>query len=222
MQPLRVGNGRVRRRCRREHEEHRLPQPPLLETVLGTLAEGAAVRLLADEPDRQRMQLEAQPFQPIGRPGEVPRAQVARARRRPQRRVRQADPVAQDLELLRGIDQTRREPRLVEQPPEIVPRVGEMRLGRRRDTAGIDSAERDVQLRGEDALYGARTGTVFRTGRVRAYAASTSGSRPGPSSSCCSSKSLTSCSPSNPPLGRSDSVSRMTETVDSRSPYRRV
>ena len=52
-EPLGVGNRRVCRRCRREHEETRPPDRPQLRTELGPLVPQPAVRLLADERDRR-------------------------------------------------------------------------------------------------------------------------------------------------------------------------
>ena len=73
---------------------------PLLHAELGPLAERAAVRLLADEREPPRLELARDPLEPLGRAGEVAAAQVARAGRRSVRRVRDADALAQELELL--------------------------------------------------------------------------------------------------------------------------
>src|SRR4029078_5822388 len=49
----------------------------------------------------------------------------------------------------------RREPRRVQEAPEIVARVGEVRLRRVGDESGIDPAEDDAQARPEDVRDGA-------------------------------------------------------------------
>src|SRR5262249_21793321 len=63
--------------------------------------------------------------------------------------------VAQELELLLRIEQPRRQPRVVEEPPEVVARVGKVRGRRGRDSAGIDAAEDRLQSRRKDIRDGA-------------------------------------------------------------------
>ena len=110
---------------------------------------GAPVRLLADEADRTRPQLVGQPLEPLRAAGEVALAQVRRAARRPVRRVRDPDSEPQDVDLLGGVHQARREAGGVQQPPEVVARVGEVRGRGIRVEAGVDPAEDDVEIRCE-------------------------------------------------------------------------
>src|SRR5207244_10203472 len=81
-------------------------------------------------------------------------------------RIRDADALPQQLELLRRVVEPRREVRRVEQPPEVVARIRKVRLRARRDTAGIDAAEDDVEARRQNVRDVARSS--------RRYAASTS------------------------------------------------
>ena len=108
----------------------------------------AAVGLLADERDRARPQLAGEPLEPPA--VEVAAAEVARARRRPVGGVRHAVAELEQLELLRRLVEPRREARVVEQPPEVVARVREVRRRGRRDAAGVDPAEDAVEVRRED------------------------------------------------------------------------
>jgi hypothetical protein len=71
-----------------------------LQPELWPLAERAAVGLLADEPDRARLQVERDPLQPLRRAGEVALAQVAGAGRRAVGGVGDADAEPEQLELL--------------------------------------------------------------------------------------------------------------------------
>ena len=139
-QPLLVGNGGVGRRGRRQHEEARAGrQRAQLRAEVGPLVEEPAVGLLADERDRARGQLPREPLE--ARPVEVAAAQVARAGRRARGGVRDAEAELEQAELLLRVVQARREAGVVQQPPEVVARVGEVRGGRRRDAAGVDPAE---------------------------------------------------------------------------------
>src|SRR5207248_4807485 len=155
-EPLVPRHGGIRGRGRWEHEEPRLAEATVLQAELGSLAERAAVGLLADERDEARAQLDCEPLEPRRRVREVGAAQVARAARRPAGGVRQADAVAQRLELLVGTQRARREARFVEQPPEVVPRVREVGAGRRRHTTRVDAAEDDFEAWAEDVGYGTR------------------------------------------------------------------
>ena len=93
-------------------------------------------------------QLAGDPLEP--RAVEVAAAQVARAGRRAVRGVRDAVAELEERELLLRIEEPRREARVVEQPPEVVARVREVRGRRGRDAARIDAAEDAAQVRGED------------------------------------------------------------------------
>jgi hypothetical protein len=126
------------------------PAAALLQPELRPLPERAAVGLLADEPDRARAQLVGDPLQSRGRAGEVAAAEVARAARRAQGRVGDAVAELQQLELLGGLELPGREAGLVQQPPEVVARVGEVRRGCRRDAARVDAAEDGRQAGRED------------------------------------------------------------------------
>src|SRR5215210_5782513 len=128
-QPLGIRNRSIRRRRRRQDEELRLTEATLLRAELGALAERAAVRLLADERDPLRPQLGSDPAQPLRRTREIGATQITRSAGRAQRRVRHAETVGRQLLLLLRREQPRREPRVIEQPPEVVARVGEMRAG---------------------------------------------------------------------------------------------
>src|SRR5262249_11799311 len=88
---LRIREGGGRRGRRGQDEEAGVRERAILDAELGALAERAAVRLLADERDRARAELDGQPLEALGRAAEVGGAQVARAGRRPEGGVRQAD-----------------------------------------------------------------------------------------------------------------------------------
>ena len=81
------------------------------------------------------------PNEPLGRSREVGAAEVAGARCRPEGGVRQADPVSRRLELLARLEQARRQAGRVEQPPEVVARVREVRTRRCGYAARVDAAE---------------------------------------------------------------------------------
>ena len=68
-------------------------QRPVLDAVLGALAEDAAVALLADEGEPAGTELIRDPLEPLAGAREVGAAQVGRSRRRARRRVREADAV---------------------------------------------------------------------------------------------------------------------------------
>jgi len=59
----------------------------------------------------------------VGRVCEVGAAEVAGARGGAEGRVREAEPVPRQIELLGGREQTWREPRVVEEAPEVVARI---------------------------------------------------------------------------------------------------
>ena len=108
-------------------------------------AERPAVGLLADERDRSGAELEGDAPEPVGRIREVGTTQVARPGGRAGGRVRRADAVVEQLELLARLEQPRREPRVVEQAPEIVARVGEVSVCCRRHAARVDAAEDNLE-----------------------------------------------------------------------------
>ena len=56
-------------------------------------------------------------------------------------------PSCEQVELLGRLVQPRGETRRVQQPPEVVARVREVRVRFRRDAAGIDPAEDDPKIR---------------------------------------------------------------------------
>jgi hypothetical protein len=152
-QTLGVRNGSVRRRGRGQDEEADVAERALLRAELRTFAEDSAKRLLPDERDRTRLELARHPLQ--SRPVEVCAAEVAGARRRPCRGVRQTDPLLQNLELLARLVEPRGQAGRREQPPEVVARVGEVRPGGRGHVAGVDPAEDDPQPGSEDVGDGA-------------------------------------------------------------------
>jgi hypothetical protein len=165
-------DSRVRGRRRRQDEQPRRPQPARLHPELRPLAEQSAVCLLADErdplgPELARDALDACEI-------EVAAAQVAGAGRRARRGVRDPDAVLQGLELLHGLVQPRREARCVQQSPEVVARIREVRTRRIRDASGIDPAEDDPQPRREDVGNRARRlrslGRAVRRAAPRAHA----------------------------------------------------
>ena len=136
------------------------------------LAERAAVRLLADERDARRPQLARDALEP--RPDASAKsagAQVARAGRRPQGGVGDADPEPEELALLGRRELARRQPRRVEQPPEVVARVREVRGRGRRGAARVDPHEHEPQVRREDV----GDGGLRLVHRVRAYRAPRAG-----------------------------------------------
>ena len=149
-QPLVPRDRSVRGRGRGEHEERRLAEATLLQPELGTRGEGAAVGLLADEPDRPGLQLEREPFQPLGGAGEVGAPEVAGAGRRPVRGVGGADSELQQLELLARLVEPGCEARGMQEPPEVVARIGEVGVRSGGDAAGVDPAEDRRQAGGQD------------------------------------------------------------------------
>jgi hypothetical protein len=146
---LGVRNGSVGRRGRGQDEESYVVDRALLRTELGALTEHSAVGLLADERDCDRAQVERDASEPFGRAREIAAAEIARARCRPVGGIRDPDGEARQVELLARIEQAWRESRFVEQPPEVVARVGEMRARSGGDPAGIDAAEDDDEPRRE-------------------------------------------------------------------------
>jgi hypothetical protein len=121
----------------------------------GALTERSPVRLLADEPDPGGPELERQALESLGAPREVGAAKVGRARRRAVGGVRDPDAVVEGFPLLVRVELAWREADGVQQPPEVVPRVREVRRGGGGNAAGIDTAEDDAQLAPEHVGNGA-------------------------------------------------------------------
>ncbi len=137
--------------------------------MLGPLAKRPPVGLLADECDRSRSQLTRKRLEPVGTPREVRGAEIARAGRRAVRRVRDADPERQEVELLDRIEESGGETGGMKQSPEVVARVRKVRLGRVGEAARVDSAKDDAQTR--------RKNVRDRGGRLPLSAYAASGSR---------------------------------------------
>ena len=91
----------------------------------GPLAEHAPVRLLADECDHAGSSSSAIRSSRSALPAKSPRAEVARAARRPVGRVRQPEAEVEQRELLVRLELARGEPRRMQQPPEVVARIRE-------------------------------------------------------------------------------------------------
>src|ERR671914_401727 len=70
-QALVVRNRGVGWRSRRQHEETRRGEPPLLEPERGALPIDALIRCLAHEGEDARLQILRNVCQPLGRPREV-------------------------------------------------------------------------------------------------------------------------------------------------------
>src|SRR4029453_10597594 len=134
----------------RQDEETRRAERSLLDAEVSALPERAAVCLLADERNPRGLELAGEPLEPLRAAGEVPAAKVRRARRRPVRGVRHADAVVERLPLLLRHEQPSREPRRMEEPPEVVARIREVRRRRGRHAAGVDPAEEHAQVACED------------------------------------------------------------------------
>ncbi len=121
--------------------------------MLGALAERATVRLLADESDHARPELAREGLEPLGAAGEVSGSEIAGAGRRPVGGVRDTDPERQQVELLGGLEQARREAGGVEQAPEVVAGVGEVRVRGIRMPARVDATEDDREPRREHVRH---------------------------------------------------------------------
>ena len=153
------GHRGVGGRGRGEDEEPGRGERSQLGPEIGTLAERAPVGLLADERDRARAQVASNPLQPAG--VEVGAAQVPRAGSRPVRGVRDAEAEREQLELLGRVEETRCEARLMEQPPEVVARVREVRRRGSRHAARVDPAKNAGKARREDVGDGDATRRGF-------------------------------------------------------------
>jgi len=109
-------------------------------------AEGALVGGLPDERDDTRFELPRDRLDALAGAFVVRRPQVAGAAGRPASRVREPDPEVQESELLVRLEEPRRESGRIQQPPEVVTRIGEVRGRRVRPPARIDPAEDDRQI----------------------------------------------------------------------------
>ena len=125
----------------REHEERGVSQPPLLEPVLRALAKHALVGGLADEGDDARSDLGHEDLEAFAGAREIRGAKVTRAAGRPSGRVRQADAEREKVVLLSRLENPGREARGMQQPPEVVARIGERGACSCARPAGIDAAE---------------------------------------------------------------------------------
>ena len=150
VQPLLPRHRGVGRRGRREHEEGRASQPPFLRAEHRPLRERTPVGLLADEPDRPRAKLGGELREPCGGAREVGTTEIARARSRPGSRVRHPPAVRQELVLLGRLEQPGREAGHVQEPPEVVARIGEVGARGGGNPTGVDPAEDPGQPGCED------------------------------------------------------------------------
>ena len=89
-EPLLPRDRGVRGRRRREDEEQRLARAPLLQAVLGSLAEHTLVGGLSDEADGAGPELCRDRLEPLAGAFEVGGAEVSRAAGRPARGIRQS------------------------------------------------------------------------------------------------------------------------------------
>ena len=90
-------------------------------------------------------------------PGEVGAAQIARAGSRAVRGVGDADSLVEQGELLGRLVEAGRQPRRVEEPPEVVARVGEVRAGGGGHAPRVDAHEDDAEIRSEHIRHVARS-----------------------------------------------------------------
>ena len=115
-----------------------------LEPELRSLTEGSAEGLLADERDRLWPELSSDAPEAVSGAREVGPPKLARACRRPIRSVGEAETVVEENVLLARIQAARGQAGFVEQPPEIVARVGEVVPRGRRAPPRVDPAEDDT------------------------------------------------------------------------------
>ena len=156
-QPLGVWDSGVRGRRRRQDVQTCAAELAALEAESCALAEGTAVRLLADERDHTRLELCCDAFEALGRTLEIRTPEVAGAGSRAVRGVREAEAVARQLPLLVGLEQARRQPGVVEQAPEVVAWVREVGTCSGGDAPRVDAAEDRLQARGDDVRNVARS-----------------------------------------------------------------
>ena len=113
------------------------------------LAEYASVGLLSDERDCSRPQIRRDAREPLGGACEVAATEVARTGRRAVGGVRDAEAEARKLVLLARVEQAGGEPGVMQEAPEVVARVREVRADCGREASGVDAAEDDVEARSE-------------------------------------------------------------------------
>src|SRR5207247_5998678 len=99
-QPLSIRNRRVRRRRGRQDEQPGISERPNLRSELRPVAEGSAVRLLADERECPRIEVARESAETLGRAHEVTPPEIAGALRRAVRGIRQPDAELEQRELL--------------------------------------------------------------------------------------------------------------------------
>ena len=119
-----------------------------LRAEVGAIAEAAAVRLLPDERDHARMEILCELPEP--RSVEIAAAEIPRPGCHPVGGVRDAEAKSQEVELLGRLVEARCEACVVQKPPEVVARIGEMRVRRGGKASRIDAAEDAAQVGGED------------------------------------------------------------------------
>src|SRR4029077_854131 len=98
----------------------------------------AAVRLLPDERDHSRPKRARELLEPLDAAGEIAGSEVAGAWRGAVGRVGDADSEREQVELLGGVEEPRRQPDGVEQAPEVIAGVREVRVRRIREAARVD------------------------------------------------------------------------------------
>ena len=150
-QPLGPGDRGVRGRGRREHEERRLAEATLLQPELRR----ARRTRRGTPPCRRSRSPVAAARRAIRSSRSAEPAKSPRLRSPEPGVVRYAAlvtpmPELQQLELLARLVEARREARSVQEPPEVVARVGEVGVRGGGDATGVDPAEDRRQPGGED------------------------------------------------------------------------
>ncbi len=118
--------------------------------MLRPIAKRPAIGLLADERDHAGPERAGERLEPFGTPLEVACPEVSGAGRRAVGGIRDADSESQQLELLGRLEEARREAGLMQQAPEVVPGIGEVRVRAVGEATGVDPAEDDQQPRREN------------------------------------------------------------------------
>ena len=111
--------------------------------MIRTLPEDALIGGLADERDGAQRGICADLLEALECASEVPGPQIARATGRPPGCVREPDAEREKLMLLARLEKAGREPNCVEQAPEVVARVREVRGGGSARASRVDPAEDD-------------------------------------------------------------------------------